>query len=58
MHAVDSHKSLLPTKHKKGHKIALNDRKVKFIETVETLKVFKEQVGHIACMNIWTCDIT
>jgi hypothetical protein len=32
---------------KKIHKIILNDRKVKFIEIAETLKISKERVGNI-----------
>nr|XP_012563462.1 unnamed protein product [Hydra vulgaris] len=32
---------------KKIHKIVLNDQKVKFLETADTLKISKEYVGHI-----------
>lgn len=32
---------------KKGHKIILDNRKVKLIEIAETLKILKERVGHI-----------
>jgi hypothetical protein len=32
---------------KKVHKIILNDRKVKFFEIAETLKISKKRVGHI-----------
>ena len=48
MHAVDVPKRLLPTKtSKKVHKIIFDNRKVKFIEIAETLKISKERVGHI-----------